>query len=693
MHGRKMWLVGMSIVGTWLCAAAAAHAEAPAAALSPPLAKAFADLAAYEFGKGREPLTLISDAVRDSYSKPEARAPLVANLAAVLSSSAATTDAKRFVCRQLAIAGTAKEVPPLAALLTDKDLADMARYALERIPDPSVDAALRAAFPKATPLQQVGIINSLGERRSAASAATLTPLLKSPDAAARAAAAAALGKIGGAAKDLAAANAATAASASVDALLQSAERLMADGKKDDAAAIYEGLYKPAQPKHVQIAALGGLIMARGQMALPLLTEVMTGKDAQMQGSALKFLRDAGGNESAKTVAGLLPKVAPATQVLLLDDLAARGDPSTAPTVLAAAQGQDANVNLAAVRALGRVGGAAALPVLLPMTVGSGALADEARRSLDRLPGADVNPALIAMVDKAAPDARAQIIRTLGVRRAAAAVPVIAKAAEDANPAVRMEAGKAIQLLADEKAAPAIVSLVVKARTDEERQAAEQSLASLCGRAANKGAWVDAIVTAMTSADVPAKAALIRAVGRAGGAKALAAVKAASAKDAPAELQDAAVRAMADWPDATVAPDLVAIAKDDAKPANQVLAIRGLLRLSALPAVDAAARLKLCLDALAAAKRPEEKKLAMAGLGALKDPAALKAVEPYLGDDALKEEAAAAAVRIARNLGPASQDQVKAVMPKVIAATKDVTVHGPAGSSDGVGRLAKWAMRV
>ena len=56
--------------------------------------------------------------------------------------------AKDFVCRKLAIIGTAESVPALAALLPDKDLSHMARYALERIPAPEAAKALREALAK-----------------------------------------------------------------------------------------------------------------------------------------------------------------------------------------------------------------------------------------------------------------------------------------------------------------------------------------------------------------------------------------------------------------------------------------------------------------------------------------------------------------------------------------------------------------
>ena len=64
-----------------------------------------------------------------------ARKELETRLAAVLDSGGSRA-AKDYVCRKLMMIGTAESVPALAALLPDKDLSHMARYALERIPGP-----------------------------------------------------------------------------------------------------------------------------------------------------------------------------------------------------------------------------------------------------------------------------------------------------------------------------------------------------------------------------------------------------------------------------------------------------------------------------------------------------------------------------------------------------------------------------
>src|SRR5512138_1610120 len=71
---------------------------------------------------------------------------------------------KADACRELAHLGTKNAVPSLAPLLADEQLGHMARYALETIPDPSVDAALREALGKVKGRLLAGVIGSIGVR-------------------------------------------------------------------------------------------------------------------------------------------------------------------------------------------------------------------------------------------------------------------------------------------------------------------------------------------------------------------------------------------------------------------------------------------------------------------------------------------------------------------------------------------------
>ncbi len=89
--------------------------------------------------------------------------------------------AKEYACRQLALVGTSKCVPILAAMLSDAELSDRARFALEAIPDSSVDDALRTALDTTEGIPRIGIVNSLGERRDRQAVPALEALRDSTD--------------------------------------------------------------------------------------------------------------------------------------------------------------------------------------------------------------------------------------------------------------------------------------------------------------------------------------------------------------------------------------------------------------------------------------------------------------------------------------------------------------------------------
>ena len=114
----------------------------------------------------------------------------------ILNSDAPPED-KAVPCKQLAIYGSKDAVPALAPLLLDPKLASWARVALEAIPDPAADEALRAALNKVQGNLLVGVINSIGVRQDAQAFSGLVKKLKSEDSSVVSAAAVALGHIGG----------------------------------------------------------------------------------------------------------------------------------------------------------------------------------------------------------------------------------------------------------------------------------------------------------------------------------------------------------------------------------------------------------------------------------------------------------------------------------------------------------------
>lgn len=159
---------------------------------------AFAALARYERGSPRGDLVPLDEAVKRALEKPEAMASLEERLIRLLQSDA-PVPAKEYVCRKLALLGSARCVPALAPLVqaTDADLANAARSVLEALPCEEAASALRDSLAKLRGAPLAGAVTSLGARRDQASVPLLTPLLQADAPVVVEATVVALGRIGG----------------------------------------------------------------------------------------------------------------------------------------------------------------------------------------------------------------------------------------------------------------------------------------------------------------------------------------------------------------------------------------------------------------------------------------------------------------------------------------------------------------
>ena len=385
----------------------------------------------------------------DSITKQEEEQKLIA----VLKSDGQEFD-KDVACRRLAVIGTKEAVPALAALLSDENLCDVARYPLEIIADVSADEALRAALGKLKGRQLIGVINSIGIRRDQKAIGELVKRIGDADAGVAAACAAALGKIGGPDATKALAQALTSDPAAVrpavgDALLAIADALMAAGKRDEAAAIFDKVRGAQVPKPLALAATRGAILARQSEGVGLLVEQLKSGDWDVLDMALRLVREMPGTDVTRATAAQVGSLSPEKRILLLKALGDRRDAAALPTVLDAAKGGETRVRVAALEALAQLGDASVVPVLFDAALGSEAVvAAAAQASLAGLPNTDtkVNDAVVARLADKDPKARRVAIETVGKRQILTAVPPLVKA-DDSDAQVRVAALKALTEIA------------------------------------------------------------------------------------------------------------------------------------------------------------------------------------------------------------------------------------------------------
>ena len=230
--------------------------QASAAPL-PTLEQSFELLKEFKLGTDSTVLIPIERAVMEVLGNETARAALEKRLVAYLASTYPSVT-RSFVCRQLVLIGSAAAVPAVTPLILDDELSVHARNALEHIPGPESEKALRDALGQAKGRTRIGVINSVAARRDAVSTPVLIKVL-GEDPQSAAAAAKALGEIGTpeATKALAAARGkgpTLVQQAVVDGTLIGADRLVATGQRSQAITLLEGLTEASEPEHVRLAA-------------------------------------------------------------------------------------------------------------------------------------------------------------------------------------------------------------------------------------------------------------------------------------------------------------------------------------------------------------------------------------------------------------------------------------------------------
>jgi HEAT repeat protein len=214
----------------------------------------------------------------------------------------------------------------------------------------------------------------------------------------------------------------------------------------------------------------------------------------------------------------------------------------------------------------------------------------------------------------------------------------------------------------------VAAVLVKTADDSSRNEAAGALVKIAPRDPDLEGRSEPILKALASSGGPARPALLGVLGRIGGGKSLAAVRAALG-DGDEKVRDSAIRALAEWPDAAAAEDLLGIVKGSAGDARKELALRGYIRVCRIrtgrPEAETA---RMLAAGLAVAGRRDEKRAALGGLAEVRDLVALQAVVPCLGDAEIKEEAASAAVRIGREILSGHPEAVAAAMKKALEVT-------------------------
>jgi len=566
--------------------------------------------------------------------------------------SATDVEVKAFLMRQLQGMGKQEIIAPLSRYLNDERLCEPATQALLNLPARSVTKALTEALAKASGPSRVTLLVALGQLRERSAAEVLRSYARSEDEEVRQAALFALANAGDSSVSDFLAEAIEDASPAVReqamALhLLCAKRLAERGRERQSVQLCrEALRSEAGSSSEQLRcrALSTLVAASGRRALPDLLAALNSSSKPFRQAALELALAIPGKRATRAWMQQQKLLFnPEARAEIIAMLGRRGDPTALPVVVEALKDRQKVVRLSAIPAVTRLAGEEALPPLLETLRTEDA--DEilaVKEALLRLPGEAMLAAAAESLPTVPFPARVALLEILGARQARAQTEAIFAQTTVEEGTVRVAALKALAPLAEEDDLPRLIERLARASTAAEQSAAEDAVVSLAKRMADPQPAVQSLRAALP--DAPA--AVLKALARIGGPRALEAVL-AEVNSSDESVQDAAVRALADWRDLSAAEALLDVACNSEKTTHQVLAWRGYIRLAGLAANSPPnEKLQMYKTALDRAQRPEEKRLALAGLAGVQTLEALRLVEPYLEDENLASEAAAAVVQIA-----------------------------------------------
>jgi len=604
-------------------------------------------VAAFEYGQDASVLETVSELLTEAQDEPARLHEMAVKLAQLLDADGTTEAARLYICQKLYLFGDKDCLPYVAPMLTDDKTADIACYAIGRMPGPEALAALQGALDKAEPAAKVAIVNAIGQRREPAAVDLLAKAAAGGDKTVAEAAICALGLAG--------------TPAALDALMamwpgrDGAEQALIDAAAEvaktdvtKAAPVLRKLYNGSKNEATRAACLKALAeMSSGNAAVQLVVTPLAQDDGMIRTAAADALRSLTAEEAA-ACAEMAPKLPPASQVMLVTALSDMRVAEAAPQVAALTASDNADVRLAAISALAALGDASTVPLLAKAAAGEDKTAARAaRESLARLKGEGVDAAIAEALESDDAGVGEQLLGALARRLAVEKAPAVLKLAAVANEGLRQEAFKTLAKIGRAEDLPGIIRLLLTENSENVRGQAERAVVAIARRTDDMQAATAAALEAFpeTKDDVASRASLVRVLGKLGDNSALNALL-ADLGSPNADLQEAAVRALMEWPTPAPLNELAHAAESGANDLVKRLALRAYLR-SAILATDRPVEKQVALfqRGLEMAKSPDEKVMALAGLAECPSSEALEVIKSCADDPQVADEVKLALAKI------------------------------------------------
>ncbi|HJS06989.1 MAG TPA: hypothetical protein VJ809_04990, partial [Pirellulales bacterium] len=209
----------------------------------------------------------------------------------------------------------------------------------------------------------------------------------------------------------------------------------------------------------------------------------------------------------------------------------------------------------------------------------------------------------------------------------------------------------------------------------ERDAAERAIALVAGRIGDAAKRAEPLLSAIKKLSETDRIALLPALGRIGGPAALEEIDASIASADPAR-HGGGVRALCNWPDASVAPRIIKLAQTDKHDEHRAMSRAALIRIAPLPdGRPDRERLELVGNVMSMYPDEDSRNLLLRRASAIRTVETLRYVLPFVDQPQHAEAACESIVELAHHRGLREPNKVEfhKALDKVLAITKDAVV--------------------
>jgi HEAT repeat protein len=455
------------------------------------------------------------------------------------------------VCEILGQIGSEATVKKLAPMLTDSSVAEMALYALARIPGEQATRALRDALP--VTCVPSGVIHELGSRIDTVSVIRIISIMGTSNVDVKEAAINTLGEIA----TTKAINHMLATyppspqlrAARGHALLNAAYQLR---QRDPALAytLFSEMWRNEPSNAVRLSALQGIIQCSPKTMAPIIS-ALHDSDPQIQMSAIQFFREI--EPQPDSLQQIWSDLNPIQQLQMLSAFCEREDTLILPMARLAILHDSLSVRLESIHVLGTLGNAQDAILLAQSAAAEkgkerGKVRDACRTALILLNHPNTDAAILSAIPTVAPAVQAELIHSAGQRLIMDNVDQIFKTAESPDRLVRLESYQTLSLIAGPDKLEKAIQLLMKAPSDADRNEALKTTAAISMKIPDPDRWPVMVTDFLAREEKSViRASLLQVLGRIGHSASLSTIESALS-DSSETVRLGAIRALTEWPD-------------------------------------------------------------------------------------------------------------------------------------------------